>query len=179
MLEGSKTPGEPGHARDIWDRNEITEKKRFTVREGTNTRRPNPHPLVENRRQRVWLSAQPESPSGRGRSRESCQPVAKDRMALTSQLGNDSTNVTLADPIENLPPLPTPDYATQNLERVRGTTLVLSLITIFVACTTALVQGQFLTEPVLCLHDLTHAFPLARFFQLPHSSRGTRGYAAA
>ena len=85
-------------------------------------------------------------------------------MALTPQLGNDSTNVTIADPLENLPPLPTPDYATQNLERVRGTTLVLSLITIFVACTTALVQGQFLTEPVLCLHDLTHAFPLARFF---------------
>ena len=100
-------------------------------------------------------------------------------MALTPQLGNDSTNVTIADPLENLPPLPTPDYATQNLERVRGTTLVLSLITIFVACTTALVQGQFLTEPVLCLHDLTHAFPLARFFQLPPSSRGTRGYAAA
>ena len=70
-------------------------------------------------------------------------------MALTPQLGNDSTNVTIPDPLENLPPLPTPDYATQNLERVRGATLVLSLITIFVACTTALVQGQFLIEPAL------------------------------
>ena len=173
MLEGSKTPGGAGTRTGLMGQKRNLLGSQFGKNEHTDSL------VVENRRQRVWLSAQPESPSGRGRSRESCQPVAKDRMALTPQLGNDSTNVTIADPLENLPPLPTPDYATQNLERVRGTTLVLSLITIFVACTTALVQGQFLTEPVLCLHDLTHAFPLARFFQLPHSSRGTRGYAAA
>ena len=138
-----------------------------------------PSPWV-HRRQGV-AAARPESLCGRWRSRESCQPVAKDRMAITPQLGNDSTNVTIADPLENLPPLPTPDYATQNLERVRGTTLVLSLITIFVACTTALVQGQFLTEPATCsdVAMTSHTRSRSRCYQLPRSSRGTRGYFAA
>lgn len=50
--------------------------------------------------------------------------------------------VNLADdPLVQLPPLPTPDYARQYVERARGCALVLSLILIFVSATTSILQA--------------------------------------
>ena len=48
--------------------------------------------------------------------------------------------------LAKLPPLPTPDYRTQYLERARGTGLVLSLIAVFVAATTSILQTAQVNE---------------------------------
>lgn len=56
--------------------------------------------------------------------------------------------VSIHDPLARLPPLPTPEYETQYVERARGITLVLSLITVFVVSTTVILQ-QAALEPEL------------------------------